>query len=78
MTDVTKPPLRITAKRFHDALVSAGVIRANEYYRRIVIDAQQGEAVVIYAERYADERLLDVVLTLEGVEIRSQQPQAAT
>lgn len=76
MTEPARPQ-RIHSNKFHAALVAAGVIRADEYYRRIVIDAQQGQAVVIYAERYADERLLDVVLTLDGIEIREQERQPA-
>jgi hypothetical protein len=71
---MTSPPRRITARQFHDALAAAGVIRGNEFYRRIVIDAQTGQAVVIYAERYADERLLDVALTLDGIEVRHGEP----
>jgi hypothetical protein len=71
---MTAPPQRITARRFHDALVAAGVIRENEFYRHIVIDARVGDAVVIYAERYADERLLDAVLTLDGIEVRHGEP----
>jgi hypothetical protein len=72
---MTEPerPRRIHTNQFHQALIDAGVIRADESYRRIVIDAQAGEAVKIYAERFADERLLDVVMTLEGIEIRGEQ-----
>jgi hypothetical protein len=71
---MTEParPLLLHSNAFHEALVTAGVIRAGEHYRRIVIDAQQGEAVVIYAERVADDRLLGVALTLDGIEIREQ------
>jgi hypothetical protein len=72
---VTEPerPRRIHTNRFHQALVAAGVIRADEYYRRIVIDAEQGQVVKIYAERFADDRLLDVVMTLDGIQIRGAQ-----
>lgn len=68
----TAPPRIITANAFHEALVAAGVIRGGEHYRRIVIDAHEGRPVAIYAERFADERLLDVALTLDGIEIRGQ------
>jgi hypothetical protein len=61
---------RITARAFHDALVAAGVIRAGEFITRIVIDAQVGYPVVIHVERQGDERMLDVVRTLEGIEVR--------
>jgi hypothetical protein len=55
---------------FWRALVAAGVFREDEFIRRIVIDVQVGEPVVMYVERDGDERLLDVALTLDGVEIR--------
>lgn len=63
-------PRCIHTNQFHQALIDAGVIRADEHYRRIVIDAQVNNAVKIYAERYADDRLLNVVMTLDGIEIR--------
>lgn len=63
-------PRRITSEHLHDALVNAGVVRAEEHIRRIVIDAQAGQAVVIHVERFGDARLLDVVRGLDGVEIR--------
>jgi hypothetical protein len=65
---------RITAEAFHKALVAAGVVRDGESIRRIVIDAQAGNAVVVmHVERYGDDRLLNVVRTLEGVEIREER-----
>ena len=67
---VTARPRAIHANAFHKALVAAGVIREDESIRRIVIDAQAGAPVVMYVERYGDERLLDVALTLDGIEIR--------
>jgi hypothetical protein len=72
----TPYPRIITSDAFHDALVAAGVIRAEDGYRRIVIDAQESRPVMIYAERFGDERLLSVVTTLEGVEVRYGQPPA--
>lgn len=61
---------RIMADRFYRALIDADVIRDGESIRRIVIDIQAMQAVVMYVERWGDERLLDVVPTLDGVEIR--------
>lgn len=61
---------RIVFRQFHEALVRAGVIRADEFIHRIVIDAKAGHAVVIHVERVGDDRLLDVVQTLDGIEIR--------
>ena len=70
-------PRPITSETFHDALVAAGVIRDGEHYRRIIIDAREGRAVVIHAERFADERLLDVARTLDGAEVRYGSPAQA-
>jgi hypothetical protein len=63
-------PKTITDRQFHKALVDAGVIRADEWYRRIVIDVQIDSVVVMYLERFGDDRMLQVIQTLEGVEIR--------
>ena len=61
----------LTVNTFWQALVDAGVIRKDDRIRRIVIDADASEpAVVMYVEQWADERLLQVVPTLDGVEIR--------
>jgi hypothetical protein len=69
--------LPIRAERFADALIAAGVFHADEKNatRRIVIDAQAGHVVLMYVERYGDERLLQVIPTLDGVEIREETPQ---
>lgn len=61
---------RITADQFHRALIAAGVLRDGESIRRIVIDAEAGHAVVMHVQRFGDERLLDVVLTLDGVLVK--------
>ncbi len=71
---MTDAPRVITANAFHDALVAAGVIRDGEHYLRIIIDARAGNPVIIHAERYGDERLLDVARTLDGAEVRYGQP----
>lgn len=60
----------ISGDEFGKALVAAGVIDDYTRVRRVVIDAQAGHAVTIYVERFGDERLLNVVQTLEGVEIK--------
>jgi hypothetical protein len=61
----------IHSKSLFDALVKAGVVREDERIRRVVIDAQVGSAVRIYVDRFGDERLLQVVPTLDGIEISS-------
>ncbi len=74
MTTTTRPKLIFTDALWR-ALVAAGVFREDEVIRRIVIDAQADEPVVMHVERYGDERLLKVAQTLEGIEI-SQVPAA--
>jgi hypothetical protein len=69
---VKKP---ILGTQLLDALVEAGVVRADERINRIVIDIRIRPlgAVMMYVERIGDERLLEVATTLEGVEIREVQ-----
>ncbi len=74
VSGMTDAPRVITSNQFHDALVAAGVIRDGEHYRRIIIDAREGHAVVIHAERHGDERLLGVARTLDGIEVRYGEP----
>lgn len=64
------PPRRITSNELWRALVDAGVLQEDDSVTRIVIDAQVGSIVTLYVERWADERLLQVVPTLDGIEIR--------
>ena len=59
----------ISADAFGKALLAAGVIRDGERIRRLVIDVQVGQPVIIYVERFADERLLDVATSLNGIEV---------
>lgn len=66
---VPRPPL--LADDFAAALVSAGVIPADAFVRRVIIDIQAGHVVIIHVEKEADPRLLDIVLGLDGAEIRT-------
>ena len=61
----------ITSAAFAEALVEAGVMTRAEVNRtrRIVIDACEQSAVVMYVERFADEALLGVATTLQGIQI---------
>lgn len=56
------------------ALIEAGIIRENDYVRRVVIDIDisTSSGVVIHVERYGDERLLEVIRGLDGVEIHCE------
>jgi len=61
------------SQELFDALKQAGIIRDGDWVRRVVIDIHVERAVVVHVERYGDERLLDVVQMLGGVEIRTGQ-----
>ncbi len=65
----------ITSKTFWEAFVSAGVVRKDESIQHIVIDAKMNDVVRMYIERAGDTRLLDVVTTLEGIEVTSKPHQ---
>lgn len=54
------------------ALVDSGLVDDPRYVRRVVIDIEQNFAPVVYIERYTDERLINVITTLSGVEIRRE------
>jgi len=62
----------IHGTKFIAALLESGVITKDERVRRIVIDADATNAVVMYVERYGDSRLLEVIPALTGVEIRRE------
>lgn len=53
-----------------DALVAAGILSNKERCSRVVIDLQAGQVAVIHARYFGDDRLLDVVHSLDGVEVR--------
>jgi hypothetical protein len=75
MTETGRPQrLHGRDQRIYDALRDAGIIRENGYVRRVIIDINVTNAVVIHVERYGDERLLDVIRTLDGAEIRTGTP----
>lgn len=67
-------PQIITSNEMARALADAGVIESLDTCRRIVIDIGGPDGcpvnpVMIYVERFGDDRLLQVAQTLEGVEI---------
>jgi hypothetical protein len=67
MPEPTHRPIR--GATLLEALAEAGIISTKDKIRRVVIDAHMDDAVKLYVERYGDERLLRVALTLEGVQI---------
>lgn len=61
----------ITGDAFQKALIEAGVIRVEDRVRRVVIDATVNHVTVMYVERFGDEKLIEVVPALVGVEVRT-------
>jgi hypothetical protein len=75
MTETGRPRrLHGRDRRIYDALAEAGIIRENDYVRRVIIDINVTHAVVIHVERYGDEPLLDVIRGLDGAEILTGTP----
>jgi hypothetical protein len=63
-------PKRIHSRVLHAKLVELGIIRRDDYVRRLIIDAHAEGAVVLHVERFGDERLLELVQGLDGIEVR--------
>lgn len=55
------------AKTVIERLIAAGIVDQN--VQRVVIDLQVGDVAVIHARLIGDDRLLDVVETLDGVQV---------
>lgn len=71
MTETDRPQrMHGRSQEMFDALKAAGIIHDGDYVRRVIIDINVTAAVIVYVERYGDERLLDLVRTLDGIEIR--------
>jgi hypothetical protein len=67
---------RIHGRRFIEALLESGIVAKGDFVRRIVIDASADNAVILYVERFGDERLFEVIPALTGVEIRQTEKLA--
>lgn len=68
----------ILADKMLEALESAGLIRVEDRVRRVVIDLQIGHVAVIHVECIGDERLLNIVPGLDGVQVvRESRPDDA-
>lgn len=70
-------PSVIPAKRVIEALKDAGIIHEGDRVRRVVIDIGVDALPIIHIERFGDERLLEVVPVLTGVQIRERQAEAS-
>lgn len=58
---MTQPgPHPILGRKFMEALAEAGILRVEDRIRRVIIDASMDGAVLMYVERYGDDRLLSV------------------
>jgi hypothetical protein len=68
----TARPMRMLGRKMLEALTEAGIIRDGDYVRRVIIDIAVDNAVVLHVERYGDTRLLNLVRTMDGIEIREQ------
>ena len=77
MAEGTRIHRLIMAHQFAKALCDAGIIDFDvNTVSRIVIDAKSGEPVMMYLERFADDRWLDVALALDGIEVRTSPQEA--
>jgi hypothetical protein len=65
-------PMRMHGRKMLAVLTEAGIIRDGDYVRRVIIDIAVDNAVIVHVERYGDTRLLNLVRTLDGIEIREQ------
>lgn len=65
-------PRVVVADAVIRALIASGVLPDGMRTRRVVIDLQagRGHVPVMYVEYFGDQRLLDVVQALDGIEIR--------
>ena len=64
---------------FADALVDAGILTREQVNRttRVVIDCNPNTGVHIYVDEMADDRILSVARTLEGIHITHRDAELA-
>lgn len=61
----------MTVESYWPALEKLGL--ADESTKRVVLDFHHGHVPVAYIERFVDDRILSVLQTLEGVEIKRDE-----
>lgn len=66
-----RPEPVIMSERFAKALQDAGIVD-DGHICRVVIDAQSGHALMVHVEYFGDEKILNVVRVLDGIEIHTQ------
>jgi hypothetical protein len=59
----------ILSNVFGQALADAGIVEDIDTVQRVVIDVQAGEPLMIYVQRFGDERWLDVAPLAAGAEV---------
>lgn len=77
---MTKTNFKILSVReFSQALIDAGIIPDDFRVRRFVIDVDADKtAVVMHVEQWGDRRMIQIVPSLEGVQIHEvDRPQAS-
>jgi hypothetical protein len=67
---MTRRPQPISFPAFCRALIQAGILTAADRPRRVVVDARRDHVVIVHVEYLGDERLLEVVSTLDGALVR--------
>lgn len=75
---MTDHPKRIRSEVLFAALAATGMfdLTSGDQVRRVVIDLVSGQVPVIHIEMTGDERLLDVVRSLDGLEVTRPAPPA--
>jgi hypothetical protein len=66
MDEAAEKPQRIHGRSpgLWDALRDSGIVREDDYVRRVIIDIDVRSAVTVYIERYADTRVLELLPVL--------------
>ena len=64
------PPSPVKADAVLNALAAAGILSDRDHIHRVVLDLRVGHVAQLYVERYGDDRLLDLVRTVDGIEVR--------
>lgn len=68
----------ISSREFYKALEAADIVREADKVRRLVIVADFNSALVLYVERFGDERLLDLIPSaVAGIEVREAKAEDA-
>jgi hypothetical protein len=80
MTGTDPKPQRIhgRSEELWNALRDSGIVRDDDYVRRVIIDIDVRSGVTIYIERFADTRMLEIlpVIGHDRAEIRrSAKPE---